>query len=131
MEFNGIKYLRSQKNSRSHYLIELLMIEEYPLITSLENKIDELHQNRSIARKIVDSNSKLLLVNTAIEEYIALKQDLAIPLGIRYLSLSCIAAHYQLYQDNRDYYSHLFLKIESVVRRSPSRIDLVIVSQES
>jgi ARC6-like, IMS domain len=78
------------------------MLEEYPLITSLENKIDELHRNSSIARKIVNNNSKLITINTAIEEYIAIKQDLMIPLGIRYLALSCIAAHYQLYQDNRE-----------------------------
>uniref|UniRef100_UPI0035946262 IMS domain-containing protein n=1 Tax=Chamaesiphon sp. TaxID=2814140 RepID=UPI0035946262 len=78
------------------------MIEEYPLITNLENKIDEINRDRSTARKIVNSNSNLQTVNTAIEEYIILKQDLTIPLGIRYLALSCIAAHYQLYQDNRE-----------------------------
>lgn len=78
------------------------MLEEHPLITSLENKIDEIHRNSSIARKIVNSNSKLLTINTAIEEYIAIKQDLTIPLGVRYLALSCIAAHYQLYHDNRE-----------------------------
>lgn len=78
------------------------MLEEHPLITSLEAKIYELHRDRSTARKIVDSNSNLLTVNTAIEEYVILKQDLTIPLGIRYLALSCISAHYQLCQDNRE-----------------------------
>jgi hypothetical protein len=78
------------------------MLEEHPLINSLETKIYDLHRDRSTARKIVDSNSNLLTVNTAIEEYVVLKQDLTIPLGIRYLALSCIAAHYQLYQDNRE-----------------------------
>jgi hypothetical protein len=78
------------------------MLEEHPLITSLEAKINELYRDRSTARKIVDSNSNLLTVNTPIEEYIILKQDLTIPLGIRYLALSCIAAHYQLYQDDRE-----------------------------
>jgi ARC6-like, IMS domain len=78
------------------------MVEEYPLVTSLENKIDELHRDRSTARKIVDSNSNLLTINTALEDYIAIKKDLTIPLGIRYLALSCVAAHYQLYQDNRE-----------------------------
>jgi ARC6-like, IMS domain len=78
------------------------MLEENPLITSLESKIDDLHRDRSTARKIVGSNSNLLTVNTAIEEYVILKQDSTIPLGIRYLALSCIAAHYQLYQDNRE-----------------------------
>lgn len=78
------------------------MIEEYPLITSLENKINELYRDRSTARKIVDSNSNLLTINTAIEEYISIKKDLTIPLGIRYLALSCVAAHYQLYQENRE-----------------------------
>lgn len=78
------------------------MLKEHPLITSLENKIDDLHRNRSISRKIVNSNSKLLTMNTAIEEYIAIKQDLTIPIGLRYLALSCIASHYQLYHDNRE-----------------------------
>jgi ARC6-like, IMS domain len=78
------------------------MSEEHPLITSLEHKIDELHRDRSTARKIVGSNSTLLTVNTAIEDYIMLKQDLQMPLGIRYLALSCIAAHYQLYRDSRE-----------------------------
>jgi hypothetical protein len=78
------------------------MVEEHPLVNSLENKIDELYRNRSTARKIVSSNSNLLTINTAIEEYIALKKDLTIPIGVRYLALSCIAAHYQLYQDNRE-----------------------------
>ncbi|MCY7367253.1 MAG: ARC6/PARC6 family protein [Chamaesiphon sp.] len=78
------------------------MVEEYPLVNSLENKIDELHRDRSTARKIVDSNSNLLTINTALEDYIAIKKDLTIPLGIRYLALSCVAAHYQLYQDSRE-----------------------------
>jgi ARC6-like, IMS domain len=78
------------------------MLEEYPLIIRLENKIDELCRDRSITQKIVNSNSSLLTLNTAIEEYVVLKQDVIIPLGIRYLSLSCIASHYQLYQDNRE-----------------------------
>jgi hypothetical protein len=78
------------------------MLEEHPLITSLEAKINDLHRDRSTARKIVSSNSNLLTVDTAIEEYVILKQDLTIPLGIRYLALSCISAHYQLYQDNRE-----------------------------
>jgi ARC6-like, IMS domain len=78
------------------------MLAEHPLITSLESKIYDLHRDRSTARKIVGSNSNLLTVNTAIEEYVLLKQDSTILLGIRYLALSCIAAHYQLYQDNRE-----------------------------
>jgi hypothetical protein len=78
------------------------MLEEHPLIISLEAKINDLHRDRSTARKIVSSNSNLLTVDTAIEEYVILKQDLKIPLGIRYLALSCIAAQYQLYQDNRE-----------------------------
>jgi ARC6-like, IMS domain len=78
------------------------MVEEHPLVNSLENKIDELYRDRSTARKIVSSNSNLLTINTAIEEYIAIKKDLTIPIGVRYLALSCIAAHYQLYQDNRE-----------------------------
>ena len=78
------------------------MLKEHALITRLENKVDELYKDRAIARKIVGSNSKLLLMDTAIEEYVAIKQDLTIPLGIRYLSLSCVAIHYQLYQDDRE-----------------------------
>jgi ARC6-like, IMS domain len=78
------------------------MPEEYPLIIRLETKIDELCRDRSITQKIVNSNSSLLALNTAFEEYILLKQDVIIPLGIRYLAISCIASHYQLYQDNRE-----------------------------
>jgi hypothetical protein len=78
------------------------MLEEYPLIIRLENKVNELCRDRSITQKIVSSNSSLLTLDTAIEEYISLKQHVIIPLGIRYLALSCIAKHYQLYQDNRE-----------------------------
>jgi hypothetical protein len=78
------------------------MPEEYPLIIRLETKIDELCRDRSITQKIVNSNSSLLALDTAFEEYILLKQDVIIPLGIRYLAISCIATHYQLYQDNRE-----------------------------
>jgi ARC6-like, IMS domain len=78
------------------------MLEEHPLITSLEAKVNELYQDRSIAQKVIGKNSSLLMTSTAIEEYIALKQDLSIPLGIRYLALSCIATNYQLYQNDRE-----------------------------
>jgi hypothetical protein len=78
------------------------MLEEHPLVIRLENKIDELCRDRSITQKIINSNSSLLTLDTAIEEYSSLKQNAIIPLGIRYLAISCIANHYQLYQDNRE-----------------------------
>jgi hypothetical protein len=78
------------------------MSEEFPLITRLETKIDELYRDREIAQKVINKNSNLLTSETAVEEYTALKQDAMIPLGIRYLALSCIAAQYKLYQDERE-----------------------------
>ncbi len=78
------------------------MLEEASLITRLETKIDELCRDREIAQKVINKNSNLLTSETAVEEYIALKQDLTIPLGIRYLALSCVAAQYHLYQDDRE-----------------------------
>ena len=78
------------------------MSEEFPLITRLETKIDELYRDREIAQKVINKNSNLLTSETAVEEYIELKQDLTIPLGIRYLALSCLAAQYHLYQDDRE-----------------------------
>jgi ARC6-like, IMS domain len=78
------------------------MSEEFPIITRLETKIDELYRDREIAQKVINKNSNLLTTETAVEEYIALKQDFTIPLGIRYLALSCIAAQYKLYQDERE-----------------------------
>jgi ARC6-like, IMS domain len=78
------------------------MLEKSSLIARLEDKIDELHRDRTIARKVVGGNSSLLIANTAIEEYVALKQDSSIVLGIRYLALSCVAAQYQLCHDERE-----------------------------
>jgi ARC6-like, IMS domain len=78
------------------------MLEEPSVITRLENKIDELYRDHEIAQKVINKNSSLLMTATAVDEYIALKQDFTIPLGIRYLALSCIAAQYQLYQDDRE-----------------------------
>jgi ARC6-like, IMS domain len=78
------------------------MLEESSVITRLENKVDELYRDREIAQKVINKNSNLLTTETAVEEYIALKQDVRIPLGIRYLALSCIATQYKLYQDERE-----------------------------
>jgi ARC6-like, IMS domain len=78
------------------------MLKESLLIARLEEKIDELYRDRTIARKVVSGNSSLLMTNTAIEEYVALKQDSSVPLGIRYLALSCVAAQYQLCHDERE-----------------------------
>jgi ARC6-like, IMS domain len=78
------------------------MLEESSVITRLENKIDELYRDHEIAQKVINKNSNLLTTETAVEEYIALKQDVSIPLGIRYLALSCIATQFKLYQDERD-----------------------------
>jgi hypothetical protein len=78
------------------------MLEESSVITRLEKKIDELCRDHEIAQKIVNKNSSLLMTATAVDAYIALKQDSMIPLGIRYLALSCVAAQYQLYQDDRE-----------------------------
>jgi ARC6-like, IMS domain len=78
------------------------MVEESSVITRLENKIDELYRDHAIAQKVINKNSSLLKTETAVGEYIALKQDSMIPLGIRYLALSCIATQYKLYQDERE-----------------------------
>ena len=78
------------------------MLEESSVITRLENKIDELYRDHEIAQKVINKNSSLLMTATAVDEYIALKQDFTIPLGIRYLALSCVASQYQLYQDDRE-----------------------------
>jgi ARC6-like, IMS domain len=78
------------------------MLEESSVITRLENKIDELYRDHEVAQKVINKNSSLLMTATAVDEYIALKQDFTIPLGIRYLALSCIATQYQLYQDDRE-----------------------------
>jgi hypothetical protein len=78
------------------------MLEESSVITRLENKIDELYRDHEIAQRVINKNSSLLMTATAVDEYIALKQDFTIPLGIRYLALSCVAAQYQLYQDDRE-----------------------------
>jgi hypothetical protein len=78
------------------------MLEESSVITRLESKIDELYRDHEIAQKVINKNSSLLMTATAVDEYIALKQDFTIPLGIRYLALSCVAVQYQLYQDDRE-----------------------------
>lgn len=78
------------------------MLKESSIVTRLECKIDRLCRDREIAQKVINKNSSLLTTETAVEEYIALKQDATIPLGIRYLALSCIAAQYKLYQDERE-----------------------------
>jgi ARC6-like, IMS domain len=78
------------------------MSQEFSLITRLEKKIYELDRDREIAQKIINKNSILLATVTAIEEYVVLTRDSTIPLGIRYLALSCIAKQYQLYQDERE-----------------------------
>ncbi len=78
------------------------MLEESSVITRLESKIDELYRDHQIAQKVINRNSTLLTTETAVEEYIALKKDIIIPSGIRYLALSCIAVQYKLYQDDRE-----------------------------
>jgi hypothetical protein len=78
------------------------MLTEYPLVTSLETKIENLCRDRAIARRVIDGNNSIFTLDTALENYIELREDSTIPVGIRYLALSCIATHHQLYPEDRD-----------------------------
>jgi ARC6-like, IMS domain len=73
------------------------MNDEPTLITRLEDQIAGLHRDWEIAQAISKNTNP-----TAIGEYIALREDVRIILGIRYISLAAIAEEYQLYQDNRE-----------------------------
>jgi ARC6-like, IMS domain len=73
------------------------MNDEPTLITRLEAQIAELHHDWKIAQAISKNTNP-----TALGEYIALREDVRIVLGIRYVSLASIAEEYQLYQDNRE-----------------------------
>jgi ARC6-like, IMS domain len=75
------------------------MNDEPTLITRLEAQIAELHHDWKIAQAISKNTNP-----TAIGEYIALREDIRIVLGIRYVSLSAVTEEYQLYQDNREIY---------------------------
>lgn len=77
------------------------MNDQPTLITRLEAQVAELHRDWQIAQAI-SKNTNL----TAISEYIVLKEDVRIVMGVRYVSLAAIAEEYQLCQDNREI-SHL------------------------
>jgi hypothetical protein len=66
------------------------------LITKLESKIEDLHRGWKNAQAIINSNP------TSIQEYIKLKEDTSIEIGIRYISLEAIAEEYNLYRDDRE-----------------------------
>jgi ribulose bisphosphate carboxylase small subunit len=66
------------------------------IITKLESKIEDLHRDWNNAQAIININP------TSIQEYIKLKEDTSIQIGIRYISLEAIAKEYHLYQDDRE-----------------------------
>lgn len=66
------------------------------LITKLESKIEDLHRDWKNAQAIINRNP------TSIQEYIKLKEDTSIEIGIRYVSLEAIAEEYDLYRDDRE-----------------------------
>jgi ARC6-like, IMS domain len=73
------------------------MNDQPTLIIRLEDQIAGLHRDWKIAQAISKNTNP-----TAIGEYIVLREDVRIVLGIRYVSLASIAEEYQLYQGNRE-----------------------------
>jgi hypothetical protein len=72
------------------------MSDQPILITRLESKIEDLHRDWKNVQAIINSNP------TSIQEYIKLKEDTSIELGIRYISLEAIAEAHRLYKDDRE-----------------------------
>jgi hypothetical protein len=87
------------------------------IITKLESKIEDLHRGWQNAQAIINSNP------TSIQEYIKLKEDTSIEMGIRYLSLEAIAEEYNLYQGDRE-----ISELKDLIGReidSPSHADIL------